>query len=251
MAGGDEMTISEMAKLARISVRTLHYYDEIGLLKPSEINSETGYRLYDEESIVKLQQILFYKELDFSLKEIKVMMEADDYDINWALESQKNLLKLKRQRLDRLINLLTKQLEGEITMDFKEFDMKDIEVAKEKYAEEVKTRWGQSDAYKESQEKTAKYSKEDWAKISQEMDDLLKAFSEKVDCEASDPAVQGLVKKWQAFITSYYYECSDDILAGLGQMYGADERFIQNMDKFKMGTAMLISQAIEVYCGRE
>ena len=134
-------SISEMAKLSGVSVRTLHYYDEIGLLKPSEVVSDTGYRYYDELAMERLQQILFYRELDFPLKEIVKIMKSSEYNKEDALNKQRALLKLKRKRLDRLICLLDASLKGERNMSFKEFDMSEIEIAKEQYAKEVEERY--------------------------------------------------------------------------------------------------------------
>lgn len=241
-------SISEMAKLSGVSVRTLHYYDEIGLLKPSEVISETGYRYYDEEAMAQLQQILFYRELDFPLKEILKMMNASDYNKNDALVKQRELLRLKRKRLDKLIKLLDAKLEGDTTMSFKEFDTTEIDEARSKYAKEVTSRWGDTDAYKQSEEKTKKYSKEDWEKVSEKMDELLKKFANLIGTDPEDVKIQSLVAEWQRYITETYYDCTKEILAGLGQMYIEDERFTRNMDKFGEGTALLISKGIEVYC---
>lgn len=241
-------TISEMAKLSGVSVRTLHYYDEIGLLAPSEVVSETGYRYYDDNSLEKLQQILFYRELDFPLKEIVQIMNASDYNKEEALFKQRELLKLKRKRLDKLIGLLNANLKGDITMSFNEFDTTEIDEAKAKYAEEVKKRWGNTDAYTQSQKKTSKYSKEDWKRLNDEMDNLLKQFSECLNENPSSEKARELVKCWQQYISETYYDCTKEILAGLGQMYVADERFTKNMDKYGEGTAKFISDAIAVYC---
>ena len=159
-------TISEIAKLSGVSVRTLHYYDEIGLLAPSLVVPETGYRYYDEDSLARLQQILFYRELDFPLKEIGEIMAASDYNKDEALKRQRELLKLKRDRLDKLIGLLDANLKGENEMSFNEFDNTEIEAAKAKYAEEVKARWGGTDAYAQNQKKTAGYSDDEIGRAS-------------------------------------------------------------------------------------
>lgn len=241
-------TISEMAKLSGVSVRTLHYYDEIGLLAPSEVISETGYRYYDENSLEKLQQILFYRELDFPLKEIVQIMNAFDYNKEEALIRQRELLKLKRKRLDKLIELLNANLKGDTTMSFREFDTTEIDKAKAKYAEEVKERWGNTDAYAQSQKKTAGYTKEEWNKMNEQMDLLLKQFTECIGEKPDNMKVQKLVESWQQYITNTYYDCTKEILAGLGEMYIADERFTKNMDRFGEGTVKLISEAIKVYC---
>ncbi len=273
-------SISEMAKLSGVSVRTLHYYDEIGLLKPSEIIPETGYRYYDENSMETLQQILFYRELDFPLKDIEVIMNASEYNKEDALLKQRELLMLKRRRLDKLIRLLSANLKGdtsvkdepftrrfvpargstqsllcaksraemEITMSFKEFDMNEINDAKEKYVAEVKEKWGSTKAYEQSQNRTGGYSKEDWKKVSEGMDELLKKFAAKVGNNPGCEEVQKLVAEWKQYITDTYYDCTNEILAGLGQMYVEDERFKKNMDRFGSGTAQLICDAISVYC---
>lgn len=241
-------SISEMAKLSGVSVRTLHYYDEIGLLKPSEVVLDTGYRYYDELAMERLQQILFYRELDFPLKEIVKIMNASEYNKDDALKRQRELLKMKRKRLDKLIRLLDANLEGENTMSFKEFDMSEIEQAKEKYEKEVESKWGDTDAYKQSKEKSSKYKKEDWAFIMGKMNEIIKLFANHLGEDPKSEEVQKLVVKWQQFITDSYYVCTKEILAGLGKMYIADERFKANIDKFGEGTAEFMSEAIEEYC---
>ena len=241
-------SISEMAKLSGVSVRTLHYYDEMGLLVPSEVISETGYRYYDEESLIKLQQILFYRELDFPLKEIVKIMNTPNYDKEEALAKQRELLKLKRKRLDKLIELLNENLEGDAKMSFEEFDTIEIEKAKAKYAKEVENRWGGTDVYAQSQKKTGGYNKADWKRVNDQMDELLKKFAEHLGDKPESDEVQKLVGEWQQHITDSYYNCTKEILVGLGQMYVADERFTKNMDKFADGTTKLMSEAIAVYC---
>lgn len=242
-----QYTVSEIAKLTGVSVRTLHYYDEIHLLSPSQV-SEAGYRYYDEAALAHLQQILFYRELDFNLKTIANIMNAPNYRKEEALEKQKQLLLLKRQRLDNIITLLDANLKGESNMSFKEFDTTKIEQEKAKYAAEVKEKWGDTMAYQESQEKTKSYSKDDWNQVMSGMDDLLKNFAANVNEAPDSKVVQELVGQWQQFITDHYYNCTKEILKGLGQMYVADERFTSYMDKFATGTASLVSQGIEVYC---
>jgi len=243
-----KLTISEMARKSGVSVRTLHYYDEIGLLKPAEVADESGYRFYNEESMLRLQQILFYRELDFSLKEIARIMNASDYNVEEALKKQLELLMLKRDRIDRIIGLLAAQTKGDMKMSFKEFDMAEINEAKEKYAKETEDRWGTTDAYKESQKRTARYNKDDWQKITAEYEENLKAFAGMIGGNPESREAQELVAKWQGHISKYYYDCTREILAGLGQMYIADERFSKNMDKYAEGTAEFISKAIAAYC---
>lgn len=250
--GGGEilkLKIKEVAELTGVTVRTLHYYDEIGLLKPSEI-TEAGYRLYDENALAVLQQILFFKELDFELNEIRDIMTNTAFDKTEALKKQKELLNKKRERIDKLVTLIDNTIKGESSMSFKEFDMTEIENTKKKYAKEVKERWGNTDAYTESQKKTKNYSKEQWQEIDEESREILKAFAANMDKAPHSEEVQALVKEWQDFITARYYNCTKEILQGLGLMYVQDERFKKNIDRNGDGTAEFISKAIEIYCAK-
>lgn len=242
-----KLTVNQVAKLTGISVRTLHYYDEISLLTPSEV-TESGYRLYDDSNMERLQQILFFRELDFELKDIKLILKNPDFDKTNALRRHKELLRLKRNRLDNLISLIDKTLKGENNMSIKEFDITEIKEAQKLYKKEAEEQWGHTDAYKESQKKTSKYTKEDWANISRDCDTIYKEFRENMDKEVSAPEVQKLVVDWQNCITKYFYHCTDEILAGLGHGYVADERFTKNIDKYGEGLAAFMSKAIEYYC---
>lgn len=242
-----ELKIKEVAKLTGVTVRTLHYYDEIGLLHPSHI-TDVGYRLYDDEALARLQQILFFKELEFPLSQIKEIMANPHFDTTDALLHHKALLIKKRDRLSNLIDLVNTTLEGEHEMNFDAFDMTEIEKCKEQYAEEAAKRWGDSDAYKESVAKTASYGKKEWNQVNELANEIMKAFADNMDKEPSDPVVQSLVKQWQNHITKNFYRCTNEILAGLGLMYVGDERFTKNIDTHKEGLAQFISDAIAVYC---
>lgn len=243
------MRISEVAKLTGITVRTLHYYDEIGLLKPSEI-TEAGYRLYSREDLEILQQILFFRELDFPLSQIKEIMNNPNYDKEEALKKQKELLIHQRQRIEGLIKLIEKRIEGDNNMSFKEFDMNEIEENKKKYAKEVKERWGTSKAYEESEKKTSSYNKEKWGDINQETSEIFKGFAELRNSDPGSEEVQELVRRWQKYITDNFYTCTNEILSGLGLMYVEDERFKENLDKNGEGTAKLMAEAIKIYCSK-
>ena len=241
------MKISEVAKLSGITVRTLHYYDEIGLLKPNKI-TEAGYRVYSNEDLETLQQILFFRELDFQLNEIKEIMMNPNYDKNKALNKHKELLIEKRERLDGLINLIDKTIKGDNNMSFKEFDNSKIEENKNKYAEEVKNRWGNTDAYKEYEKKTKSYDKNTWNTINEDMAKILKEFADNRNEDPNSDIAQELVEKWRMYITSNFYNCTKEILSGLGLMYTSDERFKKNIDQYGEGTAEFMAKAIELYC---
>ena len=243
------MKINDVAKLTGITVRTLHYYDEIGLLKPSKI-TDAGYRIYDEKNLETLQQILLFREMNFPLSEIKEIISNPKFDRIDALEKHKKLLIKKRQRLDNLINLVDNTIKGENDMSFKEFDMTEIEATKEKYAKEVKERYGKTDAYKEYEVKTKNYDKDKWNDVNTEANEIFKTFADNKDKAPESEEVQELVKRWQDCITNNYYNCTKEILASLGLMYVNDERFKKNIDKCGEGTAEFMSKAIEVYCSK-
>ena len=239
-----KMQIKEFAEITGVSVRTLHYYDEIGLLVPACVDRVTGYRYYDENSLLRMQEILFYRELDFSLKSIGEILSSPNYDKNKALNEQKYLLTLKKERLERLISAIDGAVKGENVMSA--FDDREIEM----YKAEAREKWGKTDAYKEHTEKTKHYSKEKWNHLAEGMNDILAEFAvcmKKGEKPASDEA-QNLVEMLKNHITENYYLCTNEILAGLGQMYVADERFKNNIDKHADGTAEFICEAIEVYC---
>lgn len=239
-----KMQIKEFAAAVGVSIRTLHYYDEKGILKPAYVDKQTGYRFYDENSLLRMQEILFYRELDFSLKSISEILSSPDYDKTKALTGQKKLLILKKERLERLISAIDGAVRGENIM--KAFDNSEFQ----KHKAEVKEKWGNTDAYKEYEEKTKSYSSDKQNSLTDEMNRI---FSEVAVClkngntPDSDEA-QNLVKTLQNHITENYYNCTNEILAGLGMMYVAEERFRNNIDKHASGTAEFISKAIKIYC---
>ena len=239
-----KMQIRDFAKLCGVSVRTLHYYDETGILKPSYVDKNTGYRYYDEASLLRMQEILFYRELDFSLKGIAEILSSPGYNKEKALAEQKKLLILKKERLERLISAIDGATKGANIM--KAFDNSEFE----NYKDEVKERWGATDAYKQYSEKTKDYSAEKQNSLTEAMDAVMKEFSlcMKADNTPDSAEAQSLVKALQKHITENYYTCTNEILYGLGQMYVADDRFRSNIDRHGDGTAEFISKAIEEYC---
>lgn len=244
-----KLYIREFAKLTGVSVRTLHFYDEIGLLRPSSVDEQNGYRFYDEKSLARMQEILFCRELDFPLKEIRMILSSPDYDKQKALKEQKHLLTLRKERLERLIFALDGAMKGEI-VNMNVFDNSEFEAKRGEYAKEAREKWGNTAAYKESAEKTAGYSKDKWVQVNSAMDERIAEFA---DCKRKGLApdsegAQLLAKKWQNFITENYYTCTKEILAGLGEMYVADERFQKNIDRHGDGTAQFMHDAIKAYC---
>ncbi len=238
------MTVNEVKKLTGLSVRALHYYDKIGLLTPAEI-TEKGYRLYDGKSLERLQEILLFKELEFSLKDIKNIIESPDFDRKKALSEQIKLFTLKKEHFENLISF-AKQIEskGEYAMDFNVFNKEKIE----NYKAEAKKLWGNTDAYREYEKKTADYSADKQKLLSKEMMDIFKEFGANKEKSPTDIEVIGLVKKLQDFITYNYYTCTNQILSSLGQMYTAGGEMTENIDSAGgNGTANFVSSAINAF----
>ena len=241
------MKVSEVAKLTGVTVRTLHYYDEIGLLKPSKV-TEAGYRLYSNADLEILQQILFFRELDFSLSDIREIMLNPTFSRETALQNHRELLLQKRKHIDGLISLVDKTLKGDNDMSFKQFDTTEIKNARKEYAAEAKQRWGKSDAYTEYEEKVSAYDDPQWKLLNGEGSYILREFGENRHLDPASKEAQALVKKWQEFITANFYNCTKAILSCLGEMYIGDDRFTQNIDRYGQGTALFMATAIEIFC---
>lgn len=243
------MQIKQFSSLTGVSVRTLHYYDEIGLLKPEYVDEHNGYRYYGEESLRRLSEILFYRELDFSLKSISEILLLPNYDRNAALQGQKELLILKRNRLNRLIEALDDAEKGIIEMNA--FDNSEYEKARNEYKAEAEKRWGNTEEYRDFNRKTKDYGDEKWDEVNNGMNEIFRRFAQLLkaglspDCEQAKKTAEAL----QAFITEKYCTCTKRILSCLGQMYTSDERFRQNIDKHGEGTADFAARAIAAYCG--
>lgn len=239
------MTVNEVSKLTGVSIRTLQYYDTIGLLKPIEY-TKSGYRLYNDTSLERLQQILLFKELEFPLKEIKEIIDAPNFDRNRALEQQIDLLTMKKEHLENLINFAIgiKGI-GVKYMDFKVFDTRKID----EYSKRAKEQWGQTAEYQEFEEKTKNWTKEDEASVANEFIQIFVEFGKLREMNPADEQVQLQVKKLQDYITEHFYTCSDKILCGLGRMYVGGGEFTENIDSYGgAGTAEFTSKAIDIFC---
>lgn len=239
------MTVNEVSKLTGVSVRTLQYYDKIELLKPMNY-TEAGYRLYGEEQLEKLQQILLFRELEFPLKDIKEIINRPDFDKEKAVKQQITFLELKKEHIENLIRFAKSIKErGEIRMDFSAFDSKKLE----EYAKRAKEEWGTTEEYQEFSEKSKAWSKTDEKNVMSDFMKIFREFGNLKEQEASAPEVQALVKDLQAYITKHFYNCTDEILLGLGKMYAAGGEFTENIDKAGgEGTGAFTCRAIEEYC---
>ena len=241
-------TVNEISKLTGVSVRTLHYYDAIDLLKPTEL-TPAGYRLYDDTALSRLQTILMFRELQFPLKEIKAILDSPTFDPKEALTQQIKLLELQLKHTKELISFARKiQEKGVNEMNFYAFNKTELE----QYAAEVKEKWGSTKAYKEYEIKTkGKTDKE----IEKTINQLMTLFAEIGSVKQllpTEKVVQDKIKALQKLITENFYTCTDEILKDLSQMYVCDGRFKQNIDKAGgEGTAEFVKQAVFVYCGNK
>lgn len=242
------MTVHEVSRLAGVSIRTLQYYDKIGLLHPTGY-TDAGYRLYDDADLERLQHILLFRELEFPLKDIKAIMDNPGFDRNKALEQQIELLQLKREHLDQLINFaLGIKMLGVKYMDFSAFDRSKLA----EYAEQAKASWGNTPEYKESAEKAKNRTDEEEKLLADRLMLFFKEAGEIKDTDPASPAAQDLVKRIQDFITKNMYSCSNKILSALGSMYSCGGEFTKNIDAAGgEGTGIFVDRAIQIYCGQE
>ncbi len=238
------MTVHEVSQISGASIRALHHYDRIGLLPAAQI-SDAGYRLYDDAALERLQYIMLYKELEFSLKEIREILDSPDFDRNRALEQQIHLMELRKNRLQDLIDLAREIKEiGVNNMSFDAFDKRKID----EYSAKARESWGHTDAYREYERKSDGRSKAEQRTINVKLMKIFAEFGEIKEQQPDDREAQSLVKKLREFITENYYNCTEEILMSLGEMYAAEGEFKTGIDKTGgEGTAEFVSEAIRKY----
>ena len=242
------MKINEVSKLSGVSIRTLQYYDSIGLLKPAGY-TDADYRLYDDAAIERLQMILLFKELEFPLKDIKKIIDSPSFDKKKAVEQQIELLMLKREHIDNLLNLARgiKEIGVNKVMDFTAFDKEKID----EYAKKTKETWGNTEAYKEYEEKSKARTDADNKNLMKDLMLIFTEFGGMKEMDPSDEIPQKQVKKLQDFISKNMYNCTNEILAGLGKAYAAEGEMRDNIDKAGgEGTGVFASNAISIYCSK-
>lgn len=241
------MTIGEISRISGVSVRTLHHYDRIGLLKPASI-TESGYRIYDESALQRLHTILLFRELEFSLRDIKQILDQPDFDPLSALDSQITLLTMRREHIDNLILLARGlKMKGLKHMDFSAFDTRKLD----DYAAQAKAVWGKTDAWKESEAKDAARTTKDKEQLSQDMMQLFAAYGRRKDIDPACDEAQDMVQQLRDFITANFYNCTPAILRYLADMYDGSGDFTRNIDhEGGAGTAAFIAQAMRIYCQR-
>ena len=239
------MTVNEVSKLSGVSVRTLHHYDSIGLLKPASV-TEAGYRLYGDAQLERLHLILAFREIGFPLKEIQAMLDAPDYDRNQILDRQIAFLQKKIEHLQNRIHFASgmKQM-GVTQMNWSKFDSRQLD----DYSKQAETLYGKTEAYQEFREKSSSRSKEQEQDLGSRLMEHFAQLGQMKDLPPESEPVQTWVAGLQAFISQNYYTCTNEILQGLGQMYACGGSMTENIDKAGgCGTGAFAMEAINFYC---
>jgi DNA-binding transcriptional MerR regulator len=241
-------TVKKLADIAGLSVRTLHYYDELGLLKPTS-RTANGYRYYDDEAVVRLQQIMFFRELGFELDEIKKILADPGFDVIEALQSHRTLLSKKAERIDGLLATIDntiKTLKGENDMPIKEYYEGFSDEQIEKYRHEVRERWGEK-TLEESEARVLKMGKEKFKALQDEGGAIFKAISDNMSKGYDSKEVQELVAEWKNWLENFSHY-SDEAVLGLGQAYSCHPDFAKFFQKFGSDFPAFFTKAIEYYC---
>jgi DNA-binding transcriptional MerR regulator len=240
------LTVHEVSELAGVSVRTLRYYDKIGLLSPAR-RSDAGYRMYGEGDLSRLQQILLLRELEFPLREIKAMLGSPVFDQTEALRQQVRLLELRRERIDRLIGLAKSMMEtGVETMSFEAFDTSKID----EYAARARAAWGESPEWQDYEARRKGRTREDERAMGEALMRLFSPFG-RMAAEGADPACEeaaAQARRIQNYISDHFYACSDEVFLQLGRTYGSGGDFTRNIDAAAGdGAGAFAMRAIEAY----
>lgn len=247
-----QYTVQQLAKIAGVSVRTLHHYDHIGLLKPASRNA-ARYRFYGEAELLRLQQILFFRELDCTLEDIARILNSPGFHQVDALEAHRTELKNRAQRLDALINTIDKtirKLKGEkVEMSDEELYGGLSKEQAEAYAEEARQRWDPK-LVDETNARVKKWSKDKWTRVNKEIDEIMRQLAALMGTPVEDRKVQALVARQYAYLNNFY-EVKPDMYRGLGKLYVEDPRFRAHFEKYRAGLSDYFAQAIEFYCDKK
>ena len=241
-------TVKQLADMAGVSTRTLHYYDQIGLLTPSSYG-QNGYRYYDEEAVLRLQQILFFRELDFSLAQIQAIVEGPEFDILQALQVHKRALQQRIGRLNDLIQTIDRtvlHLTGATQVETNELFGGFDEAQQHRYEQEIARKYGEA-RVKESRQRWASYSPEQKTQIQAEGEALYAGLLGYIGQDPAGLEVQQLIARWHQHIR-YFYEPTPEILRGLGQAYAEEPAFVALYQRMHPEFPEFLRQAIMHYC---
>ena len=247
-------SVGQVAALSGVTIRTLHHYDEVGLLSPGG-RSTAGYRIYEESDLERLQQILFYRELGFTLQEIATIADDPRTDALGHLRRQRGLLAERIARLSAMVDAIDYEMEAR-TMDIRLTPEERFEVfgefRPEDYAEEAEQRWGETEAYRQSQRRVASYKKEDWLQLKAEEQGVRARLAAAFEAGLAPDSEEAMAaaEAHRQHISRWFYECGYEIHRGLTDMYVNDERFRSNYDETSPGLARFIREAAHANASR-
>jgi DNA-binding transcriptional MerR regulator len=247
-------TVGELATLAGVTVRTLHHYDRIGLVRPSE-RTAAGYRSYDTHDLDRLQEVLVYRELGFRLEEVATLLDDPDADPAAHLRRQHRLLRDRLERTQAMVAAVEKEMEAR-QMGISLTPEERFEVFgdgfSDEYQAEAEERWGDTEAWARSQRRTSAYTKEDWLRIKAEADDVQHRFAALMRAGAAADSDQAMdvAEEHRQHISRWFYDCPPAVHAGLGRMYVEDERFTATYERTAPGLAEYVSTAVQANAAR-
>ena len=248
MVNQQQLSIHQLAQLAKVSVRTLHYYDQIGLLTPPR-QRENNYRYYDTSALLRLQQILFYKEMGFELESIKGILDQPGFDYQDALLKHRDALKSKLVQTQQLINTIDRtldQMKGKNTMSNNDYFTGFSDEQQAKYEKEASEQWG-PEIVSESNLRWKSLSIKEREQFFKNGERITLSLRDTMKDGPSSPKVQAIVKEWQDYI-NFFYDCTPEILLGLGHMYVEDPRFRAFYERIDPNLPQFFYEAIKIYC---
>jgi len=246
----NKYTVKQLAELSGVTVRTLHHYDEIGLLKPSS-RTDAGYRLYEQKDLMRLQQIMIYREMDFSLEDIKSLLDDPEYDLKEALHDQKRFLLQQHERYQQLIQTIDKTLkrieeDDQLVTDEDLYGGFTPEQA-ERYNREAKEKYGEM--YEISQKRVRQMTKGEWKALGAEGEAISKGMAELVGTDPAGAEAQSFMRRHYAWV-SHFYPCSKEMFIGLSNLYTENPEFTAHYERFAPGLALFMSAAMKIFAER-
>ena len=253
--GTTTWTVGQVAERSGVTVRTLHHYDEIGLLRPSR-RSASGYRLYTDEDLVRLQHVVVYRRLGFALEEVAVLLDDPEADVAAHLRRQRAAVMSRLDELGELVTAIDRALEAEVSgVQLTPEEQRELfgEDFKEEYQEEARERWGDTEAWRQSQQRTSQYTKADWQAIKAEVDGINARLVEALQAgePADSPAAMDAAEAHRQHITRWFYDCPAEMHACISEMYVSDPRFTKTYEDMAPGLAQYVRDAVHANAARQ
>jgi MerR family transcriptional regulator, thiopeptide resistance regulator len=253
--GTTTWTVGQVAERSGVTIRTLHHYDEIGLLRPSR-RSASGYRLYTDEDLVRLQHVVVYRRLGFPLEEVAVLLDDPEADVAAHLRRQRAAVMSRLDELGELVTAIDRALEAEVSgMQLTPEEQRELfgEDFKEEYQEEARERWGDTEAWRQSQQRTSQYTKADWQAIKAEADGINARLVEALQAgePADSAAAMDAAEAHRQHISRWFYDCPAEMHANISEMYVSDPRFAKTYEDMAPGLAQYVRDAVHANAARQ